>query len=175
MGEAVQEKLPIENPESLGARRPFSVALLAAIGVSALALIAAFLWTGRSSPSSSSELAAHMPFGASEQAYAGKLTIENIALSQATNFLNQEVTIVAADLVNGGDRAIGNAEVSVEFLDELNQVILREIRPAFPSREPPLTPGERRKFEISIEHIPPSWNMQQPALRIVGLQFPPAS
>lgn len=172
MGEVVQEKFPIENSESLGGgKRGLSVVLLAAIGVSALALIAAVFWTGRSSPSSSSNSAAHMPFGPAEQAYAANLAIENIALSQATNFLNQEVTIVAADLVNGGDRPLGNAEVSVEFFDELNQVVLREIRPAFAARELALPPGQRRKFEMSIEHIPPSWNMQQPTMRIVGLQF----
>ena len=33
--------------------------------------------------------------------------------------------------------------------------------------------GERRQFDIAFEHIPNSWNMQQPIVRITGLAFVP--
>src|SRR6267143_1895516 len=36
---------------------------------------------------------------------------------------------------------------------------------------PPLSPGARRSFDVSFEHIPTSWNMRQPAVRVTGLLF----
>jgi hypothetical protein len=36
----------------------------------------------------------------------------------------------------------------------------------------PLAPGERRGFEISFEHVPSSWNRQQPVLHVAALQIP---
>ena len=37
--------------------------------------------------------------------------------------------------------------------------------------EEPHYTGARCAFEVSFEHIPSSWNMQQPSVRITGLQF----
>jgi len=92
-------------------------------------------------------------------------------LSRAENFLHQEITTLNGELVNGGDRALRGVEVTIEFSDELNQIALREARPILTPRSPSLGAGERRGFEVSFEHIPASWNMQQPAVRISGLQF----
>jgi len=99
------------------------------------------------------------------------MRIENIVLSRAENFLHQEITTLNGELVNGGDRALRGVEVTIEFSDELNQIALREARPILTPRSPSLGAGERRGFEVSFEHIPASWNMQQPAVRISGLQF----
>ena len=32
---------------------------------------------------------------------------------------------------------------------------------------------EGRQFDIAFEHIPTSWNMQQPIVRVTGLEFAP--
>ncbi len=56
----------------------------------------------------------------------------------------------------------------------MNQIALRESRMALPSASPPLGPGERRAFEVSFEHIPPSWNMQLPIVHVSGLLFAPS-
>jgi hypothetical protein len=113
----------------------------------------------------------HLPFGEAEQAYAPKLQIENLELTRAENFLHQEVYTLSGELVNTGDRPVRNVELTVEFSDELPQVVLRESRVVFSSVGPPLAPAERREFEISFEHIPTSWNRQQPAIRATGILF----
>ncbi len=106
--------------------------------------------------------------------YASKITIENLGLSRAENFLHQEVTILAGELVNTGERTLREVEVTVEFYDEMKQISLRESQLVINSGNPPLGPGDRRPFDVSFEHIPTSWNMQQPAVRVTGLLFAPS-
>ncbi len=103
--------------------------------------------------------------------YVRNLRVENIALSRAENFLHQEVTILNADMVNGGAQAIVALELTVEFSDEMNQVVLREARGVLGVPPVALAPGERRSFEISFDHVPASWNMQQPSVRVANLQL----
>lgn len=113
----------------------------------------------------------HLPFGAAEQAYAPKLQIENLTLSAAENFLHQEVTTLGGSIINGGDQPLANVELTIEFSDQLGQVVLRETRGLFVSSTPAFAPGDKRDFEISFEHIPPSANVRQPNLRVSGLLF----
>jgi hypothetical protein len=132
-----------------------------------------YLWPGRQSPSRGGAQQVHPPFGPEERAYAAKIAIENLSLSRAENFLHQEVTTLAGDLVNNGERSLREIELTVEFVDDMNQIALRETRLALTSANPPLGPGERRAFDVSFEHIPTSWNRQQPVVRITGLLFAP--
>jgi hypothetical protein len=132
-----------------------------------------YLWPGRQSPSRGGAQQVHPPFGPEERAYAAKIAIENLSLSRAENFLHQEVTTRAGDLVNNGERSLREIELTVEFVDDMNQIALRETRLALTSANPPLGPGERRAFDVSFEHIPTSWNRQQPVVRITGLLFAP--
>jgi hypothetical protein len=107
----------------------------------------------------------------SEKDYAKNLRVENIAMSRAENFLHQEVTALNAEVVNAGPQAIAALELSVEFSDEMNQVVLREARGVLGTPPVALVPGERRSFEISFDHVPPSWNMQLPAVSVSSLQL----
>ena len=113
----------------------------------------------------------HLPFGAAEQAYVAKLQIDNLTLSAAENFLHQEVTTLAGRITNAGDQPLSNVELTIEFSDQLGQVVLRETRALFVSPTPAFAPGDRRDFEVSFEHIPPSANVRQPAVRVSGLLF----
>ena len=152
-------------------RGRFNFALVLA-GVAALVIVGAlFFLPGRQSPPGAAPRGAHFAFGPAEQAYAARIQIENIALSRAENFLNQQITTLTGDLVNGGDRALRGVEVTIEFSDDLQQIALRESRPVLLATAPRLGIGERRSFEVSFEHIPSSWNMQQPTVRVTGLQF----
>jgi hypothetical protein len=171
MHEHPQIEIPGEQPP---ARGPFSFALMVASAAVVIVLAAFYLWPGRQSPSRGGAQAVHLPFGPEERAYAAKIAIENLALSRAENFLNQEVTILAGDLVNTGERSLRDIELTVEFSDDMNQIALRESRLALTSASPPLGPGERRGFDVSFEHIPTSWNMQQPIVRVTGLLFAPS-
>ena len=107
----------------------------------------------------------------SEKDYAKYLRVDNVAMTRAENFLHQEVTTMNADIVNSGPQAIAALELSVEFSDEMNQVVLRETRAVLGTPPAALAAGERRSFEISFDHVPPSWNMQQPAVRVTNLQL----
>ena len=147
-------------------------AWIAWMGAATIAIaLAAVMWPGAERRSSSKTRESHLPFGPAEQAYAPQLQIESLALSRAENFLNQEVTILAGRLTNGGSLPLSNVEITVEFSDQLGQVVLRETRAVFASPAPPFAPGERRDFEVYFEHIPSSWNIQQPLVRVSGIIF----
>jgi len=171
MHEHPQIEIPSEQPP---ARGPFSFDLMVASAAAVIVLAGFYLWPGRQSPSRGGAQPVQLPFGPEERAYAAKIAIENLALSRAENFLNQEVTILAGDLVNTGERSLRDIELTVEFSDDMNQIALRESRLALTSASPPLGPGERRTFDVSFEHIPTSWNMQQPIVRVTGLLFAPS-
>jgi hypothetical protein len=170
MHEQPQIEIPGEQQPDRG---PFSFALLVAAAAVVIVLAGFYLWPGRQSPSRGAQ-EVHPPFGPEEHAYAAKIVIENVALSRAENFLHQEVTILAGELANTGERTLREVEVTVEFYDDMNQIALRESRLAINSASPPLGPGARRTFDVSFEHIPTSWNMQQPAVRVTGLLFAPS-
>ena len=172
MHEQPQIEVPGAQPPERG---PSRFALVVAALAVVIVLAAFYLWPGRQSPSRGGAQEVHPPFGPAERAYAPKIKIENVALSRAENFLNQEVTILAGELVNTGERTLSEVELTVQFDDDMNQIALRESRLALHSGNPPLGPGERRAFDVSFEHIPSSWNMQQPAVRVTGLLFAPSN
>jgi hypothetical protein len=166
MPETLQIESP-DQPQSMGGRS-WVAWMGAATIVIALVIL---MWPGAERHSRSLTRESHLPFGAAEQAYAPKLQIENLALSRAENFLNQEVTTLAGRLTNSGNLPLSNVELTVEFSDELGQVVLRESRAVFLSQSPPFAPGEHRDFEVAFEHLPSSWNIQQPMVRVSGILF----
>ena len=138
----------------------------ATIGVALLVV----MWPGADRiPSRARE--SHLPFGVAERGYAANLRIEDLAMSRAENFLNQEVTTLAGRITNSGNAPLANVEITVEFSDDLGQVVLRESRALFTVQAAPLGSGERRDFQVSFEHIPSSWNIQKPAVRVSGISF----
>ena len=144
--------------------------LLGALVVIGIAL--AFWLAFKSPRGSSSGLApsnVSVPMSPAEQAYAKSIQIENIALSRAENFIHQEVTILNADAVNPGQQTVAGLGVTVEFFDDLHQVVLRESRGVLGSS--PLAPGQRRSFSVSFDRIPASWNLQQPSVQVTYLQL----
>jgi len=163
----MSETLHIEPPgEPLPGRgRSWVVWMGAATILIALVVV---MWPGSPHPGPRIR-EAHLPFGFAEQAYAPNLLIENLMPSRAENFLNQEVTIFNGRITNAGGTPVSNVEITMEFSDEMNQIILRESRVLFAAQTVPLAAGERRDFEISFEHIPPSWNIQKPAVYISGI------
>jgi Protein of unknown function (DUF2393) len=163
------ETLHIESPGE--AQPPRGRPWVAWMGAATILIALIFvMWPG-SARRSSSIREARLPFGALEQAYAPNLHIANLELSRAENFLNQEVTTVAGDITNTGGRPVSNVEITLEFSDELGEIVLRESRTAFTPQAAPLAPGATRDFQISFEHIPSSWNIQKPAVRVSGVLF----
>jgi hypothetical protein len=166
----MHEEPQIEIPDAARPGRFHFALVLAAVAV--LVIVGAlYFLPGRQSPPGAAPPGTHFAFGPAEQAYASRVRVENIALSRAENFLHQEITTLTGELVNGGDRTLRGVEVTIEFSDDLNQIALRETRPVLTPVTASLAGGDHRSFEVSFEHIPSSWNRQQPAVRISGLQF----
>jgi hypothetical protein len=155
-----------EKPERFILRHPLAIAAATLLG-----LVALYLLFFRGPAPSPSTTQTRFPFGASEQAYAAKLRFGNFAMSEAESFMNQEVKYLAGDVLNSGDRALTGIEVVVEFRDDMNQIALRETRPVLFGASAFLPPGKSAHFELSFDHVPPSWNMQMPTVEAAGLQF----
>lgn len=164
----------LQNPEpSSSPRRSSSFTLLiAAVAILAVLGSCWFLFWP-SSPHALPVAGTTSPkMSPAEEEYAKRIEIRNIALSRAENFLHQEVTMVSGEVHNGGSRLVSSLRLTTEFSDELNQVVLRETRAVLGTPELALSPGERRSFEISFEHVPATWNLQQPAVRVAYLELP---
>jgi hypothetical protein len=163
--------LQIETPEPYEAK-PRRLPLLVLVAMIAIVVsLGIYFWPGGQEPRAGSKNDAHLPFGPAEQAYVSKIQFENISMSRAENFIRQEVTTLSGEAINSGSLSLRDVEVTIVFSDELQQVILRERRSPFGPGASPLAPGGRREFEISLERIPSSWNMQVPQITVSGIQF----
>lgn len=112
---------------------------------------------------------AKLPFGPEEKAYAENIRFDNIQMARATNLLNQEFTYVNGTLTNGGARSIRALSVTMEFRDPFNQVVLRDTEQPIGMGNAPLGAGQKRDFQITLEHVPAQWNQQVPTFRVTGL------
>jgi hypothetical protein len=144
-------------------------AAFAAGAVIVLLALGGLFWITRATRSAGETREHHLPFGAAEQRAAEHIHFLDLKLSQATNFLNQEFTYVSGVLSNDGAQTLRDVEVTLEFRDSLNQVVLRESRALFGTRSQPLYGGQRREFQITLDSVPASWNQQYPSIRITGL------
>jgi hypothetical protein len=92
-------------------------------------------------------------------------------VARAANFLNQEVTFVFGTVLNNGPRPIRQIEITLEFRDPFNQVVLRDMQRLFSPTAVSLAPNERRDFQLGYETLPAQWNQAYPTIRITGLQL----
>jgi len=167
MPEILRPQIPEDKPKTSAI-----TLVIGAVVVLALAGSFLFLFTPLQNKTEHGALGTAAPMSEAEQEYAKNLRFENIALSRAENFLHQEVTTLNGEVVNGGTRPVQGLYVNMEFTDDLKQVVLRETGAVVGTPPVALAPGERRVFEISFEHLPSSWNRQQPALHVASLRIP---
>ncbi len=146
----------------------FTAAFLAGLAVVLLLFGGASLLT-RNSRSVQPAPKQRLPMAATEQTYAKHIRFLDPQMNRVANFLNQEVTIIFGSVANDGPRTIREMEVTLEFHDVFNQVVLRDTRRLFGPRATPLGPGQRQDFQFSFEHIPAGWSRQYPTLRVTGL------
>jgi hypothetical protein len=162
----------LQNSPDEEQRKPPPLNIL--LGALVVVAIGMAFWLAFKSPqaasSRSGSINPSIAMTAAEQTYAQSMRIESIALSRAENFIHQEVIILNADAVNGGQQPVSGLGVTVEFFDDLHQVVLRESRNVL-AAPASLAPGQRRSFTVSFDRVPASWNYQQPSVQITYLQL----
>jgi hypothetical protein len=156
--------MPIEE------RSRLPVAFMIGIVIVAVLVGVALLVSKYSAPAGS-EVEKPLPFGPTEVAYAPQIHFLEPKMSRAANFLNQEVTYVFCTVENGGNRKIQQIEITIEFHDPFNQVILRDKQRLFLSTAQPFLPGQQRDVQVPYEHIPVQWNNVFPSIVVSGLEF----
>ena len=134
-------------------------------------LIGAAVLLSRFSTASGPDVEKPLPMGPSEQAYSSQIHFLEPKMSRAANFLNQEVTFVFGTLENGGNRRIKQIEITLEFHDPFNQVVLRDKQRLFSNYDAPLAARQQRDFQVGYEHISAQWNNVYPTIRITGLNL----
>jgi hypothetical protein len=164
-----------ENPETPNIRpkaSPVTIGMGIAVAVSIL-LSLWFMFVPPQSRKGRSPQEVVVPkMSPAEQEYTKKINVGKIEMSRAENFLHQEVTTMSGELYNAGAQPVLSLILTTEFSDDMNQIVLRETRRVLGPPAAILAPGERRAFEISFDHVPNSWNMQAPAVRVSHLQLP---
>jgi hypothetical protein len=142
--------------------------LLVGVGA-ALLLIGIFYLVARLTPTPAKTVEQPLPMGPAEQAYAQQIQFLEPKVARAANFLNQEVTFVFGTVLNNGPRPIRQIEVTLEFHDVFNQVVLRDKQRLFSPTAVPLAPHDRRDFQLGYETLPVQWNQAYPTIHITGL------
>lgn len=163
-----------EETPTGGWRLPLLVAVLLGVGV-----LAGILWLGRpGTESATPPVPAQLPpLRGETAAYVSQITIGPPRLSRWQNYIGQTVTYLDSTLTNQGPRTLVALELSIEFHDAYQRVVLREtVRPiGAPQPTPanrrgaPVLPGQSRAFRASFEHIPMDWDGRAPQMRITGL------
>jgi hypothetical protein len=149
-------------------RSRLPVAFLAGIVIVTLFIGAAVLLSRYSTPAGPKTLKPLL-MGPSEQAYASQIHFLEPKMSRAANFLNQEVTFIFGTVENVGDRKVKQVEITFEFHDPFNQVVLRDKQRLFLPVAPAMLPGQKRDFQIGYEHISAQWNNVYPTIQVTGL------
>ena len=99
-----------------------------------------------------------------EKAYLRHIVVTDPRMSAAENFLGDTITYLDARVSNQGTRPVRRIDLQLEFVDTLNQVVLRETAQPITPRAAPLKPGETRSFRVTFEHMPLDWNQAPPAI-----------
>ena len=107
---------------------------------------------------------------AEAKAYFPEIEVTDARMSAARNFLGDTVAYLDARVTNKGTKVVRRLDLELEFVDTLNQVVLRDAAHPISARTPPLKPGETRAFRVTFEHLPIDWNQAPPAItpRYVG-------
>jgi hypothetical protein len=113
--------------------------------------------------------------------YAANLTLSDLKMSVAENFVGSTVTYVDGTITNIGSKTVPHATVEVVFKDEMGQLAQREevplhvLKTAGPYPDAvdlsvsPLAPGQSKPFRLTFEHVSANWNQQYPELEIIDV------
>ena len=150
-------------------RKAPTVLLVGAVAM--VVLIALVYFASRVTPTATVPPEQPLPMGAAEQAYAPQIQFQDMKVARATNFLNQEATFVFGTTANNGPRGIKQIEVTFEFHDVFQQVVLRDKQRLFSPTAAALAPNQTRDFQLTYDSMPAQWNQAPPTVKVTGLQL----
>ncbi len=150
-------------------------------GIVVVLIVVFILLAGRHNRASQQALdAAQAP-----DAYAAKIQIGNLQMSEAANFAGSKLTYIDGQVTNTGDRTVRGITVSVTFKNDVGEPPQRQIMPVMliRTREPyvdtepvsaePLKPGEHHDFRLIFDHVTTTWNQQYPTIQVLRVQGTP--
>jgi hypothetical protein len=117
--------------------------------------------------------------------YAAKLTLSNMRLSAAENYMGGTVTYLDMDITNTGDETLIGARVHSVFKNSMDQVVQTETIPlhvlvenkmgGYPDLVElgrlPIAPGQTKTVRMTLEHISDDWNRNAPEMQLVDLKL----
>ncbi len=184
--------LPVPSPESSNAHRAAPGTMFAepataaardfpatAVAIAALAvLILAGLFFAMSRRS---VVPAGAAAGQANAAYAPKVGMSDVAMSESTSFSGGKQTFLDGKITNSGSATVTGVSVQVAFASDgggapqLETVPVNLIRMRQPEidTEPvsaePLAPGATKDFRLIFDDVKPEWNQQVPELHVTAV------
>jgi len=110
--------------------------------------------------------------------YAVNVTLSNLKMSAAENFVGASVTYIDGTVTNAGDKVVSHAMVHVTFKNSLGEIAqaedvpLRVLQTGGPYPDAvdlgmsPLAAGQSKPFRLTFEHVTADWNQAYPELQV---------
>jgi len=149
-----------------------TIAIILIVSVILAAVVAVFVLEQHHAVSGPASGGAGRPaLSAEQKAYLPSLVLSDLRMSAAANFLGDTVTYLDGSITNQGAKPVRRVDVELNFVDTLNQVVLRENAHPLAGSATPLGPGETHAFRVTFDHMPADWNQSPPAARAVYVEF----
>jgi hypothetical protein len=149
-----------------------TIAIILIVSVILAAVVAVFVLEQHHAVSGPASGGAGRPaLSAEQKAYLPSLVLSDLRMSAAANFLGDTVTYLDGSITNQGAKSVRRVDVELNFVDTLNQVVLRETAHPLAGSGTPLGPGETHAFRVTFDYIPADWNQAPPASRAVYVEF----
>jgi hypothetical protein len=152
-------------PIAASARRSFAPLIIGATAL--VALTAGLLYLNRPVPADSGNVEA----SPEAKAYVKNLTLSDIEMKAAENFMRQQVVEIVGKITNEGPRPLVSVELTCIFRSVDSREIYRERLPIVRSSATPLGSGQTRAFRLPFDTIPDGWNQVMPNLVIARIVF----
>jgi hypothetical protein len=122
------------------------------------------------------------PVNVAADAYAAKLPLTNIKMSEAGNMAGGKETYIDGQIANNGSETVSGVTVQVLFRNYAHEVVRNESLPMrlIRTRTPyvdiqtisaaPIKPGETREFQLIVEQDIPDWDGTYPELKVIQVE-----
>ncbi|HUI44033.1 MAG TPA: hypothetical protein VL523_18875 [Terriglobia bacterium] len=111
------------------------------------------------------------PLSGEARSYLPNIVASDARMSAAETGLGSTQTYLDARVRNQGAKTVRELDLQLEFVDMLNQVVLRHTAHPITASGPPLQPGESRPFRVIFDHMPSEWNQAPPSMTPVYAAF----